>query len=320
MRYSFIILFLLGKFTFAQDNSEKVVSVGYDACECIGKIDTDLDYEEKSKQIKECIKSANISYQMLTKLTAVNERLEDTISKPNNDKLIDSINIEQKEINITLDSDEDLDEIEDYLMETCGDMKSIYFSNDKKTSRKSVSKKEEARVYYSKGIQASQDQDYELAVEYYKKALAIDKKFAFAWDNLGIAYRKLNKNAEAVEAYKKSLKIDPKGKMPLMNIGIAYERLGQYDNAIKYYEKYKKLYKKDPEGYYGLGRMYFEKKDYEPAVDYMMQAYLLYIEIDSPYKQDAASNLGIMYNALKGLGKESIFVEAAKKNKIKLQN
>ena len=226
MRSIFIILLLVSKFTFAQDNSEKIVSVGYDACECIGKIDTDLDYEEKSEQIKECITSANMSYQMLTKLTAVSERLEDTVSKPSHDKLIDSINVASKEIKISINSDEDFEEIENYLMETCGDMKSIYFSSDKTTSRKSVSKKQEVRIYYSKGIQANQDQDYELAIDYYKKALAIDKKFAFAWDNLGIACRRLNKNAEAVEAYKKSLKIDPKGKMPLMNIGIAYERLG----------------------------------------------------------------------------------------------
>ena len=65
--------------------------------------------------------------------------------------------------------------------------------------------------------------------------------------------------------------------------------------------------------------MHFEKKDYEPAVDYMMQAYLLYIEIDSLYKQDAAANLGIMYEALKNEGKEDIFIEAAKKNKIELK-
>lgn len=297
-----------------KDNSDKIVAVGYDACECIGKIDLKLDYEDKSKEIKDCIESANTSHQLLNKLTVVSDAIGD--NKIETTKNL--VNVAKKEVNITINTNEDYKEIENYLLETCGDMESLYFSDNQETSRKSISKKEEARKEYDLGIEAGEAQDYEKALKHYKKAVAIDRKFAFAWDNLGITYRRLNRNKEAVEAYKKSLKLDPKGKMPLMNIGVAYEKLGQYDNAIKYYNKYKKLYKNDPEAPYGLGRMYFEKKQYMPAVDNMMQAYRLYIKIDSPYKQDAEANLGVMYRALKEEGKLNIFKAAAKKNKIEL--
>lgn len=318
-QFLLIALILANTISFAQDNSDKIVTVGYDACECIGKIDSALDYDVKSNEIKECIESANTSYQLLNKLSAISEKINDTLATAEtNNKVLDSVNIPKKEININIDPNEDFQEIEDYLLETCGDMKSIYFSNNQETSKKSVSNKEEAIKYFNLGLEAGDAQDYEKAVEYYKKALEIDKKFAFAWDNLGRTYRRLDRNEDAVKAYKKSLKVDSKGKMPLMNIGVAYEKLGQYDNAIKYYKKYKKLYKKDPEAPYGLGRMYFEKKEYMEAVDNMMQAYRLYIEINSPYKQDAETNLKIMYRTLKEEGKLDIFKAAAKKNKINL--
>lgn len=315
-----LVLFCTAHFSFAQDKTDKIVTVGYEACDCIGKISTAIDDEAKSVEIKTCIESANMMYQLKNSLFGLKEKLADTLPKLNTGKTIDSLTIESKDIDMVITIDEDYQEIEDYLMETCGDMKSIYFSNDIVTSKKSISKKEEAMVYYSLGIEADEAQDYIKAVEYYKKALEIDKKFAFAWDNLGMAYRGLNRNEDAVKAYKKSLKLDPKGKTPLMNIGVAYQQLGQYDNAIKYYNKFKKIYKKDPEAYYGLGRMYFEKRELMPAVDNMMQAYRLYIEMDSPYKQDAAANLGAMYDFLEKEGKLDIFRAAAKKNKINLDD
>jgi len=302
---------------FAQDNSEKVVEVAYEACECIGKIDMDLSYKKKSKEIEECIKSANMSHQLLNSLSVANKKMSDTIpSTASNKNTVDSVKTAPKEINITINAALDYQEIEDYLMDTCGDLKTIYFSNNKESSRKSVSNKEEALEYYNLGIIAYDDQDYEKAIEHYKKALEIDKKFAFAWDNLGMSYRRLGQNEKAIEAYKESLKLDKKGKTPLMNIGVAYELLGKYDDAITYYEKYRKTFKKDPEGYYGLGRMHFAKKDYEPAVDNMIKAYQLYAKINSPYIKDAESNLGIMYRAMKAENKLDLFRKVAKENNL----
>jgi cytochrome c-type biogenesis protein CcmH/NrfG len=37
-----------------------------------------------------------------------------------------------------------------------------------------------------------------------------DPEFAFAWDNLGISYRRLNNYDKAIDAYSKSIAIDPK--------------------------------------------------------------------------------------------------------------
>ncbi|WP_452597089.1 tetratricopeptide repeat protein [Pontimicrobium sp. MEBiC01747] len=185
----YITVILFSSFCFAQDNSEKIVEVAYNACECIGKMDLKLDYKEKSEAIKECIKSANMSYQLTNKLAGISEKLKDTLPETTTNKTTDTINVEPLEVNISINESEDFKEIEAYLLETCGDLESLYFSNNKETSKKSISQKEEALKYYDLGIDAGENQDYEKALEYYKKALKIDKKFTFAWDNLGITYR-----------------------------------------------------------------------------------------------------------------------------------
>jgi tetratricopeptide (TPR) repeat protein len=40
---------------------------------------------------------------------------------------------------------------------------------------------------------------------------------------MGICYRRLENYDKALESYKKSLEIDPKGLMPLQNIAIVYQ-------------------------------------------------------------------------------------------------
>jgi cytochrome c-type biogenesis protein CcmH/NrfG len=49
-----------------------------------------------------------------------------------------------------------------------------------------------------------------------------DPEFAFAWDNLGISYRRLNNYDKAIDAYSKSIAIDPKWINAATNIAVAY--------------------------------------------------------------------------------------------------
>ncbi len=141
----------------------------------------------------------------------------------------------------------------------------------------------------------------------FKKAVKKDKKFAFSCDNLGYSYRKTGKYKEAIENYKKSLELDPKGKMPLMNIAVAYQLDGDNKNTIKAYEKYEELYRNDPEGFYGLGRIYYLEKDYKPELENMIQAYLLYVKMNSPYNIDAQKHILFIYNELKEKGELKLF-------------
>lgn len=129
----------------------------------------------------------------------------------------------KKQINISINLDENSNEykkyyyeLERYMMANCNSLKTKIASNEKQ-SAKSFSKNKKALKFYSKGLDESTKENYDKAVEYFEKAVNEDPEFAFAWDNLGVNYRRLNNYDKAIESYKKSLEIDPYGLMPLQN-------------------------------------------------------------------------------------------------------
>jgi tetratricopeptide (TPR) repeat protein len=163
-------------------------------------------------------------------------------------------------------------------------------------------------------------QDFQQAVVHFESALKIDPLFAFAWDNLGLSYRKLNNYDKAIEAYNSSLKVDPNGLTPLQNIAVAYEFKKQYDKAIDAYERLSKVDKDNPEVYYGMGRLYVVYlEDYENGLQNLCKAYNIYTDQKSPYRTDAESMISMAYREMKKQGKEKRFTEILKENHINVE-
>ena len=162
--------------------------------------------------------------------------------------------------------------------------------------------------------------DYKNAILKFKKAIEIDSKFAFAWDNLGVSYRQANQYDKAIKAYKKSLEINPKGRLPLINIAVTYNLNKDYASAIKYYNKFIALYNDDPEGYYGLGLILYTNNKPEEGLDNLIHAYTIYSDQNSPYRADAAKKIGYMYNDLKNQDKLEVFNKVASKYNLKIEN
>ena len=207
-------------------------------------------------------------------------------------------------------------ELERYMMNNCTSLKSK-MATDEKQSVKSFSDNPQAVDYYSKGMKETEKANYTKAAEYYEKAVKENPEFAFAWDNLGVCYRRLNEFDKAIAAYLKSLELDPKGKMPLQNLGIAYQYKKEYDKAIQAYEKLAELDSNNPEVYYGMGNVYASNlSDYENALKNMCKAYSLYVEQKSPYRVDAEKMIGFIYGEMKKQGKEELFNQILKENGI----
>ena len=163
--------------------------------------------------------------------------------------------------------------------------------------------------------------NYEKAKDLFEKAVKEDPEFAFAWDNLGLSYRRLNNFDKAMDSYEKSLEIDPKGMMPLQNIAVVYEYKKKYKKAITAYEKLAELDKNNPEVYYGIGNIYTTYiKNYETGLENMCKAYNLYIEQKSPYRTDAEKIISIIYAEMKKQGNEDKFNQILKANNISSDN
>lgn len=91
----------------------------------------------------------------------------------------------------------------------------------------------EAEKLFEQGNRLYEQGRYQEAVESYDKALAIDPKYAAAWNNRGLALDNLGKHQEAVESYDKALALDPKLAPAWYNRGNALDNLGKYQEAAE---------------------------------------------------------------------------------------
>ena len=283
------------------------------ACKCVDSIETyNVPKNEVVKKISKCINKQTLAYQLGVKLSNIEE-----LDK--NEKSTE----EKKEIEININADENSKEykkyyreIERYMMTHCASLKKKMSSNEK-LHTKSMSLNEKALKYYDKGLKESKKKNFKKAIKYYKKAIKEDPEFAFAWDNLGLNYRRLNKFDQAIDAYENSLKIDPYGTMPLQNIAVAYQYKKEFNKAIDAFKKLAEIDKNNPEVYYGIGNIYtINLKEYEKGLDYLCKAYNLYVEQKSPYRTDAEKFINLIYSEMKKQGKEEKFNEILKANNI----
>ncbi|WP_222982744.1 tetratricopeptide repeat protein [Flagellimonas meishanensis] len=310
--FTFFFLVATNVIFFAQNQIDKVSD---DACPCISQISTEIKEKKKYKKIKECISSSILKIQMKNSLIKMTSKTMDTLNKYASEELPDSTLL--MEDNYIIVVDKDYKEVEENLLRNCQSMKVLLASHDQKR-RNSVSNKKTANEHYDLGQMFFKEGKYAIAIEHYKNAVAVDPKFAFAWDMIGYSYRKLNEYNEAIYYYKKSLEIDSKGKMPLINIAYAYEYNKDYDEAINAMNNYIHIYPNEGEGYYGRGRLYHIKGDYEQALDDTIKAYLMYSEINSPYARDAEYNISLFYNELKEAERLEVFDKIAKRYNLQI--
>jgi len=207
-------------------------------------------------------------------------------------------------------------ELERSMMENCPAIKSKVAANEL-TNRFSLSNDRDARSFYSKGQAEDKKQNFQKAIEYYEEAVKIDPNFAFAWDNMGLCYRKLGNYDKAIESYNKSLEIDPIGMTALQNIAMAYMYKQEFYKAIDAYKRIEAIDKSNPEVYYGLGNVYANAlHEYEKGLDYICKAYNLYIKIKSPYRTDAEKVINMIYSEMKKAGKVEEFNKILEENHI----
>jgi len=280
---SSFLLFFIFFYGNSQNNDDNlpVKEISKDACQCISQIK--INNTTKNDAIKNCINIA-----------------------------ISKTNLQKATTNKQLYS-----EIENYLTENCEALKTLSFSENE-NFKHATSNNVLAQLAYDDGMDYLNNKDFDNAILKFKKAVKIDSNFAFAWDNLGVSLRKINKYEEAIDAYKKSLEINANGRLPLINIAVTYNLNKDIDNAIKYYNKFINLYPEDAEGYYGLGLILYTHNKQAEGLDHLIHAYTIYTATNSPYKSDAAKKIGYMYNNLKKQNKLNIFNEVAKKYNLKI--
>ncbi len=148
----------------------------------------------------------------------------------------------------------------------------------------------DAAVYFFKAVSELEKQNYDAAIDNYKKAVSINPKLAEAYYNLGIAYGEKGDTETAIIYYKKAIAINPNDAEAYNNLGNAYREKGDTETEIIYYKKAIAINPEHAKAYYNLGNAYGEKGDTETAIVYYKKA----IDINPEYAK-AYNNLGAAY-------------------------
>ncbi|MBF0261776.1 MAG: tetratricopeptide repeat protein [Magnetococcales bacterium] len=87
----------------------------------------------------------------------------------------------------------------------------------------------------------------------YRKAIALDEKISYPWNNLGILFSQLGRHEEAEAAYRKTIALDDKNPAPWNGLGILFRQLGRHEEAEAAYRKAIALDEKDETPWNNLG-------------------------------------------------------------------
>ncbi|CAO4366009.1 unnamed protein product [Caenorhabditis nigoni] len=74
-------------------------------------------------------------------------------------------------------------------------------------------------------------EQYDLAIQDCRTALALDASYSKAWGRMGLAYSCQNRYEHAAEAYKKALELEPNQESYKNNLKIAEDKLKEMENA-----------------------------------------------------------------------------------------
>ena len=169
----------------------------------------------------------------------------------------------------------------------------------------------DAIKYYNKGIESIFDNTNQ-AIDYFIKAINYDSKFVQAYDNLGKAYRMLEKYDLAIKSYNISLKIFPSGSIAHQNLAVVYTEQNMWIKAIEEYKILVILRPQNPEGYYGLANVYKKNSKLNLALSNALKALELYKQNPTNYIGDSYGQVGLIYYDLGNKLEAKAYIQKAK--------
>lgn len=144
------------------------------------------------------------------------------------------------------------------------------------------------------GRAAMQNGNFPLAVELLKKAVEVDPKHKYAWNNLGLAYLAMRQDDDAIAAFRKAIDVNPYDEFAYNNMGRTYWQDRKYEEAVNAFHKQLEINPLDKFAHGNLGSMYAEWHKYDEAAPELEKAASL--TPDDPGLQvslgDAYLNLG----------------------------
>ncbi len=154
-----------------------------------------------------------------------------------------------------------------------------------------------AREYYFTGLnqrlKGERNRDtsfYGKALLEQNKAITLDSTAAYAYNELGLLYRRYKKYKEAIQFFNIALQYSPNWVLPMANISMCEVDLGNCKNGIETANKAIALDSKSLLAYYNLGHAYQCNSEWEKAKEVYLEMLTMF-----PNENYALMNLGFMY-------------------------
>ncbi len=110
------------------------------------------------------------------------------------------------------------------------------------------------------------------SLSFFMSALKIDPAVSSLWGNLGVLYRRLERNDLAEISYRQALALDQKNYLSMNNLAALYEQPGRLAPAKKLRSRALFFRKKNPYYLYSLAQRAFDEKDYQESIELLNKA------------------------------------------------
>ena len=111
---------------------------------------------------------------------------------------------------------------------------------------------------YETGRTHLESGDVKGAIDSFLQSIKLEPKSAEVYLNLGHAYLKLEKDADAAKAFKQSIKLNPDQPETHYGLGLASFRVRRFDDAAKAFKAALDLNPRMAKGHFGLSLAYVE--------------------------------------------------------------
>lgn len=148
----------------------------------------------------------------------------------------------------------------------------------------------EADTILAEGISLFRRNDFQGAVDAFRRAVELDPGNARAYVSLGSAYMRLNRQAEAARAFRRAIDLNPDDATAYVGLGQTHKLSGDPDNAILELNRGLELDPENADATYTLALLYMDLGDLEEEFAALERT----VAID-PLKSPAHSRLADIY-------------------------
>lgn len=102
-------------------------------------------------------------------------------------------------------------------------------------------------LHYMRGMEYVEKQEYDSALEAFKRTVELAPEHSFSHNNIGNIYYMNKRVDDAVEAWMRAIAADEYSPRPYYNVGMVLEAKGNVTEALQYYERFLSLSNQVPE-------------------------------------------------------------------------